>query len=151
MPPTLNLNCLVLGDGPDHIFPVNIASTESVGALKKSIKDQKKHAFKHVDADTLNIFKVSFPVDNDLVATLQHFQPEHVPENGVHRISNPVEQLEVVFDGPINKHLHVIILPPPSGEKREEEDRGRVSGLEKRSHFPPLSLVHSQYLLSNRF
>ena len=141
----------MFGDDTGQIFPVKIASTETVGALKLFIKDQQKHTFKHVDANTLNIFKVSFPVDNDLVATLQHFQPEHVPENGVHRLSNPVEQLEVVFDGPINKHLHVIILPPPSGEKREEEDRGRVSGLEKRSHFPPLSLVHSQYLLSNRF
>ena len=67
----------------------------------------------------LDIFKVFFPVDDDLVATLKHFQPEHVPENGVHHLSVPVKRLENVFDDPIKEHLHVIVkcLGLPSGEK----------------------------------
>ena len=67
------------------LWPPN-ASTESVSALKELIKDKKKYAFEHVDANTLDIFKVSFPVDDDLVATLKHFQRKHIPENGVHHL-----------------------------------------------------------------
>jgi hypothetical protein len=113
---TLELNCLVLGDDPSHVFPVKIASTESVGTLKEAIKDKKKHAFQHVDADTLDIFRVSFPVDDNLDATLNRFRPEDDPENGVHRLSVTVKRLKGVFGGPIDEHLHVIILRPPAGE-----------------------------------
>ena len=89
-----------------HVFPVKIASTESVGALKELIKDKKKHAFERVDADTLNVWKVSFPVDDDLRATLKRFQLEHDPGNGVH-LSVPVKRLKGVFGDPIDEHLHV--------------------------------------------
>jgi Crinkler effector protein N-terminal domain len=51
--PLLEINCLVHGEPRSHIFPVKIAGTESVGALKKAIKDEKKPAFDHVPADTL--------------------------------------------------------------------------------------------------
>jgi hypothetical protein len=37
----LELNCLVLGDHFSRIFPVKIANTESVGALKKAIKERR--------------------------------------------------------------------------------------------------------------
>jgi hypothetical protein len=81
---TRDLNCLILGDEPSHVFLVKIASTESVGTLKELIKDKKKHVFEHIVADALNIFRVSFPVDDDLDATLKRFRPYHNPENGVH-------------------------------------------------------------------
>jgi hypothetical protein len=47
----------VLGDSIDHIFPIRIVETETVGALKVAIKEQKKHTFERVDADTLNLYK----------------------------------------------------------------------------------------------
>jgi len=90
---TLELNCLVLGDDPSRVFSVKIASMESVGTFKKAIKHEKPHAFRHLDADSLHIFRVSFPVDDDLDDTLKQFRPEHDPENGVHRLSNPGERL----------------------------------------------------------
>jgi hypothetical protein len=49
----LELNCLVQGDDLRNIFPVKIDSTESVGSLKKAIWIEKKHAFQHVDTNTL--------------------------------------------------------------------------------------------------
>jgi Crinkler effector protein N-terminal domain len=115
---TLELNCLVLGDDPSHIFPVKIASTESVGTLKQLIRE-KKHAFQHVDADTLELFRVSFPVDDDLEATLNRIRrrPEHDPENGVHHLSLSVKRLKGVFGGPTDdEHLHVIVQSPHTGE-----------------------------------
>jgi hypothetical protein len=58
MSPTLELNCLVLGDVSSRVFTVKIANTENVSALKKLIKVEKKPAFDHVPADTLDLWKV---------------------------------------------------------------------------------------------
>jgi hypothetical protein len=62
MPDELQLNCWVLGGGddPDRIFPVKIAKNETVGTLKKAIKDEKKPAFDHLTADSLSLWKVSY-------------------------------------------------------------------------------------------
>jgi hypothetical protein len=54
----LNINCIVFGDDPSHVFTVEIESTKNVSALKKAIKDEKKFAFEGVVADTLNLRKV---------------------------------------------------------------------------------------------
>jgi len=81
---SLELNCLVLGEDSSHIFAVEIDVRKKVSALKELLKDKKKHTFKDVDADALKIFKVSFPVDHKLDATLNHFRPEHDPHNAGH-------------------------------------------------------------------
>jgi hypothetical protein len=57
---TLELNCLVQGVGLRNVFSIEIASTKNVSALKELIKDEKKHAFNRVPADTLVLWKVSF-------------------------------------------------------------------------------------------
>jgi len=49
----------VQGDDTDHIFTVEIGNTKNVSALRKAIKGEKKHAFEQVDADVLNLWKVS--------------------------------------------------------------------------------------------
>jgi hypothetical protein len=54
----LELNCWVLGDAPRRVFPVKIASSETVGYLKKAIKGEKKNVFNDADADSLNLWKV---------------------------------------------------------------------------------------------
>jgi hypothetical protein len=54
----LNINCIVFGDDPSRVFQVKIANDESVSALKKAIKDEKKPAFEDVAADTLKLWKV---------------------------------------------------------------------------------------------
>ena len=56
---TLELFCWVQGDDPRHVFPLEIAETKTVGALKEAIKEKKKPAFDHVVADTLNLWRVS--------------------------------------------------------------------------------------------
>jgi len=38
MSATINLNCWIHDEGPGRIFPVEIAATKTVGALKKAIK-----------------------------------------------------------------------------------------------------------------
>lgn len=112
MSPPLELNCLVLGNDPSRVFPVQIAGTESVGALRESIKDKKKLAFDDVPAHTLNIFMVSLPVNDNLGAVLKRFRPEHDPNTGVHYLSNPAKRLKEAFENSIDKHIHVIVQPP---------------------------------------
>jgi hypothetical protein len=107
---TLELNCLVLGDGPSHIFGVEIKDNKKVSDLKKSIKEEKKHAFQHVDADALEVYQVSFPVDD---AKLKGFQPEHEEDR---RLSNSVKRLKEVFRVPEEDHIHVLVERPPLGE-----------------------------------
>jgi len=43
----------------DRPFSVKIGKSETVDGLKKAIKKEKKHALVGIDADTLNIWKVS--------------------------------------------------------------------------------------------
>jgi len=68
MSTVLELNCWILGDEPQCVFPVKIASSETVGHLKEAIKDKKKQTFTGIDADLLDLWKVSNLIqhtDND--------------------------------------------------------------------------------------
>ena len=57
----LALNCFVLGETLQNIFPVKIDAAKNVSILKEFIKERKKFAFEHVDAKTLMLWKVSMP------------------------------------------------------------------------------------------
>jgi hypothetical protein len=108
---TFNLNCLVLGHDASHIFPIEIGENKTVGALRKAIKDEKRHAFQHVDADTLVLWKVSIPVSRSLADNLSKF--DFVDEGSL----LPVEELTDVFSGsPARRHLHIVVRGPPAGE-----------------------------------
>ena len=55
----LDLNCWILGDEPERVFTVKIASSETVSTLKDAIKE-KKHRLRGIDADSLDLWKVSY-------------------------------------------------------------------------------------------
>ena len=55
----LELNCWILGDDSRRVFPVKISSSETVGYLKKAIKDEKKPKLDAITADSLDLWKVS--------------------------------------------------------------------------------------------
>lgn len=58
MESNFELNCFILGDDPSRMFSVNILETDTVSHLKQVIK-QMRNAFRDVDADTLQLWKVS--------------------------------------------------------------------------------------------
>src|ERR1700729_1040840 len=106
--PQLNLNCLVLGHDASRIFPIEIAESKTVGALKDAVKDKKEHAFPHIDADTLFLWKVSIPVNQNLTENLSKL--DFVDESSL----LPVKRLSKVFsDQPEDEHLHVVVRVPP--------------------------------------
>jgi hypothetical protein len=113
MPLPLELNCFVHGDDPSHIFAVDIDGNKKVSALKELIKDKKMHTFQHVDADTLNVFQVSLPIDDDVDAELRRFRPE---DEGDHRLSNAAKRLKEFFRDPKDEYVHVIVVHPVASE-----------------------------------
>jgi Crinkler effector protein N-terminal domain len=107
----LELNCLVLGDDPGRVFPVKIAASESVGTLRKLIKDENNHAFEHVDAKTLALWNVSIPVDEN---SMQSFSEHDFVEQGS---LPPMEELSKIFTRPPAKmHVHIVVKGPSIGE-----------------------------------
>ena len=60
----LSLNCFLLGDDPDRVFTVKIPKTDNISILKDLIKEKKARHFNHIDASDLDLWKVSFPIDD---------------------------------------------------------------------------------------
>ena len=106
MSPLVNLNCRVQGDDIDRIFPVEIAPTKTVGALKKLIKEENKHSFPNIDAKLLVLWKVSIRVDDNLKKTLD-------PELAHGELLSPTQELcEYFSEGAMKNHVHIVIKVP---------------------------------------
>ena len=111
MSSTLNLNCLVLGDDASRTFPIKIAKSDTVGDLRKLIKEEKSHTFQHVDADTLVLWKVSILINRSLTENLSN--RTFADESPL----LPVDELSEVFsDSPARRHLHIVVSAPPASE-----------------------------------
>ena len=58
------LNCFVLGDQEERVFPVKIPSNDNVGILKDEIKKKKAPHLDHIAASELDLWKVCLPIDD---------------------------------------------------------------------------------------
>ena len=103
----LLLNCLVLGHDSGRIFPVKIDRNKNVGCLKEAIKEAKKPAFDDIDADSLEIWKVSIPVDEDTDLQVE-VKKLRLPET---KSLLPVHSLSGIFQNVVEESLHVIVRP----------------------------------------
>ena len=104
----LQLNCLVLGDDPSHIFPVKIQRTESVGALKKAIKEENQHTFEDVDAKTLVLWNVSIPHDPKFEQTVN--ETKFDDDDAL----RPLLKLSTIFPvRPEEGNVHIVVDLPP--------------------------------------
>ena len=74
--PDILLTCSILGPDVSRVFPVVISSAKNIGQLKNAIKE-KKRKLDHIDADELDIWKVSKPAQPSAPsATFRtYFQP----------------------------------------------------------------------------
>ena len=129
--PILEINCFVHDDDPNHVFPVKIARTESVGTLKDAIKDKNPESFHNVDARSLNLWNVSIAHDDGFQENVGKVVREQTK-------LSPVDQLSDVFSGGlVRKHIHIIVKSPRVGEWK------RLVGCWSTSH-RPLSLQIKQ-------
>ncbi|KAF8329975.1 uncharacterized protein EI90DRAFT_3061127 [Cantharellus anzutake] len=91
--PTLELNCLIYEDDASHIFPVKIASTESV--------------------DTLTLWKVSILVDDSLKENVKKVEEEEM--------LSPVRRLShIFFHPPQDGYLHIVVQERGHGQTRTQ-------------------------------
>jgi hypothetical protein len=99
----MTLNCWVRGHEIGRIFPVEISSTKTVGALKDAIKNKKPVDFRDMDPDALTLHKVSLPYDSNLKETLQALSLQE-------DVLEPLQTLSDIFpELPLHKHLHVVV------------------------------------------
>ena len=103
---SLSLNCLVVGDDPDRIFTVKILKTENVSILKDLIKEKKAPHLDHVAASDLDLWQVSFPID-DLETELRNINLARYP-----KLSPPSKKLTTFFTDAADDCLHVIAKAP---------------------------------------
>lgn len=109
--PILELNCFVQGDDASQVFPVKIANNKLVSALKEAIKDKKKPALDHVDADSLKLWKVSIPVNDGFKENVSNIELRDK------EALSPVQELSDIFSGvPTRKHVHIIVHAPLASE-----------------------------------
>jgi hypothetical protein len=58
----LELNCWVIGDEPLSVFPVKIASSETVGYMRAAILPEMENSCSDIVAKSLVLWKVSCPI-----------------------------------------------------------------------------------------
>ncbi|KAG1886438.1 hypothetical protein F4604DRAFT_1721739 [Suillus subluteus] len=114
LPVPIWLNCLVLGDDPRfHIFLIKIAQTESVGDLKKLIKEDKRPEFDAVATDyTIDLIlrKVAnLTADAALESNVRRVIEHKLPLLSLAKLSKVFSSL------PEEEHLHVVVQRPPAG------------------------------------
>jgi len=104
---SLSLNCLVIGDDPDRAFTVEIPRIENVSTLKKLIKQKKAPHLDRVAASDLDLWQVSFPIDD--------LPSKHPPIFGPKLRSEKL--LLGVFPSELDiNHVHVFAHVPHQGE-----------------------------------
>ncbi|KAF8346567.1 hypothetical protein F5887DRAFT_1281694 [Amanita rubescens] len=120
----LTLFCWVFMFG--NPFPVDIRKSMTVGHLKEMIKNKKEHLFGAIDADTLELWKLSSPIPLAEVGTrLKDVQiPEQIPNCDKLNIG---DKLSEHFPPAPQKHLHIIVEAPPIPLKRKRDDPTDIS------------------------
>ena len=115
MPDEIDLNCWVFGDKPPRkrIFPLRVSRSQTVHYLRKAVKDEKKPALDHIATNSLDLWKVSMPIDKNVDAKLRVINLHHGPVKEL----LPTQRLSQVFSTPpLEDHLHIIVQLPTAGE-----------------------------------
>jgi hypothetical protein len=109
---SLSLNCFILGDKPDRTFTVEIPKNKNVSILKDLIKEKKAPHFDHIAASDLDLWLVSFPIDDLSSQNPPTVEPKLRSE----------KLLSDTFPAKLDiNHIHVVARVPGRGVKEEEE------------------------------
>jgi Crinkler effector protein N-terminal domain len=104
----VTLWCWVIGDKPPsrRVFPVHISHESTIGVLKVEIKKQKQKAFDLIDADALDLYKISL-AENDMDTELPIINVDSL------NILRPKQQLSAVYSDPV---MDLVVIKPPGSE-----------------------------------
>ena len=96
------LNCFVLGDKEDNVFTVEISKNKNVSILKDEVKKKKAPHLNHVAASDLELWEVSFPIDDHASKKSQTGPP-----------LRPNKRLFSLWHGnPSDDDLHILVKAP---------------------------------------
>jgi len=102
----LSLNCFILGDKQNRMFTVKISNTDNVSILKDLIKEKRPVRFANIDATDVELWKVSFPIDDLASKQLPTLGPSLRP----HRL------LSNLFNFGLDvSHIHIAVRVPGTG------------------------------------
>jgi hypothetical protein len=109
MPKIYTIFCII-ENGNDEVFPVEIASNETVYRLKKKITEEASDALASIEAYTLKLYHISaFMYDLDHVAKAQKaMRKPQLPLE----LDNALELTEVFKGTPPKDIIHIIVRCP---------------------------------------
>jgi len=101
-----SFGCWILNKS-DRYFSVEIGIGKEVEDLKKRIKEEKKHALDGIDADRLDIWKLSLPMPSAKADELRHVQtPEEIA--GCVKLGDDDDWSDHFSSLP-PKHVHIVV------------------------------------------
>ncbi|KAF9408640.1 hypothetical protein BGZ76_005819, partial [Entomortierella beljakovae] len=111
----IKLFCIL--DGDSSAFPVKLAIDDTIGELKKAIKEEKKPRLDDIASDELVLFQVSIPIgdeeddeDDKPVFLIDH--RSNAKKIGAKKAATEIS--EVFGTSPPKKTIHAIIQRPHS-------------------------------------
>ncbi|KAF9086174.1 hypothetical protein BGX27_003252, partial [Mortierella sp. AM989] len=110
----IKLFCIL--DGDSSPFPVNLSCDETVGDLKKKIKEEKPNDLQGLDADKLILWHVFIPIEDDQDDN-EDDKPfllkDHQAEAKKIRAKQAATEIYKLFGtAPLKNTIHVIVERP---------------------------------------
>ena len=102
----LTLTCWMIGDNPERTFSIDILVTKTVDSLKELIRAKNPSSLASVDVKDIDLWKVSFPVD-DLEKELGDLDLSRHQ-----RLSPSAQKLTKFFTDVEDNCLHIIARAP---------------------------------------
>jgi hypothetical protein len=93
-------------------FPVDIEENQTVGDLKKAIKEEDPHAFADLDADDLILYHIEVPDDENMANNVTAIMQEPPPA-----LRPTVELLDLFPETPKGRTVHILVNIPKIGKQ----------------------------------
>ena len=107
--------CIIVGEMTP--FPVKIDQTESVGDLKKCIKQEKEKMLAAYDPDQLTLYKILVKTTKTTYTTIVQDISQDLSDRQKATKLDPMDELSEVFGamGPPKERVHILV-ERPAGE-----------------------------------
>ncbi|KAF9431634.1 hypothetical protein BGZ76_011904 [Entomortierella beljakovae] len=139
----IHLCCVI--DGESTVFPIELLASDTIGALKKAIKEERRPLLDKIPADKLTLWHVSVPLSPEGYITINWltdlFQSDEHKNKNPERLKNPARQISKVFSTtPPKNTLHIIIQRPLAVQDLKELFGNKI--LDNVNQTPPKRLFH---------
>jgi hypothetical protein len=107
---SISLICWVVGDDTDNVFPVEIKTSKTVGALKMLIKEVLHPAFDSIAANRIELYKVNVP-ENQFDTTLKVAKSARDVAGAI-KLNSLYKLVKYFAEEPADEHVHIVVEKP---------------------------------------